>query len=287
MGWCIEDSKGSMFFPIRFKTSVQLSPIELQDEFDAIILAKLQGSLEGVCSRYGYIKAGTLNIVKRSAGKLMKQHFNGYVYFTVICRGEVCNPAKDSIIEAKVMNKNALGILAESYIEGTEAPVLDIIVPKKTAGIISEIDVDTIEIGDMISVKVIGKRFHLNDSKISIIGKVMRESEAQGSDIEEVVDDEGAASESDYSDTGAESDVELDGGDGGEEGNEGGDGDGAEGGAEEGGYNMYENAYEDDFGMGAGSGVDSDSIDGGSVEGSDVGSDAGDDEGAGGFSDND
>ena len=276
-----------MFFPIRFKTSVQLSPIELQDDFDGIILAKLRGSLEGVCSRYGYIKAGTLVIVKRSAGKLIKQHFNGYVYFTVICRGEVCNPAKDSIIEAKVMNKNALGILAESYIEGTAAPVLDIIVPKKTAGIISEIDVDTIDIGDMISVKVIGKRFQLNDSKISIIGKVMRESEVQGSDVEEVVDDDGVASESDYSDTGApESEADED-GVGGGEGAEGVDGADAEGLEEEGGgYNMYDTAYEDDFGMGAGSGADSDSIgnsiDGGSVDGGDG---DGDGEDGGAFSD--
>lgn len=282
--WCIGSQEGGMFFPIRFKTSVQLSPIELQDDFDAIILAKLQGSLEGVCSRYGYIKAGTLAIVKRSAGKLMKQHFNGYVYFTVICRGDVCNPAKDSIIQAKVMNKNALGILAESYIEGTEAPVLDIIVPKKTAGIISEIDVDMIEIGDMISIKVIGKRFHLNDAKISIIGKVMKEAEALGSDVEEVgvVDDDGAASESEYSD-GAGLESEVDGGDDGADG-----GDVAEVGSvvEEGGYNMYDNAYEEDFGMGADGGGDSDdgaSNDGGSADGGDGADD--DDVDDGGFSD--
>jgi DNA-directed RNA polymerase subunit E'/Rpb7 len=174
-----------MFFPVRFKTSVQLSPADLHDDFDTIILQKLRKTLEGVCSRYGYIKTGSLEIVKRSSGKLMKQHFNGYVYFTVICKGEVCNPAKDMVIEAKVVNKNALGILAESYIEGNTVPVLDIIVPKKTAGIISEIDIDDISIGDNVFVMVIGKRFQLNDSKISIIGRVVRDPKSKALEEEE------------------------------------------------------------------------------------------------------
>jgi len=162
-----------MFFPIKFKTSVQLAPVDLRDDFDAVIMAKLRRNLEGICSRYGFIKAGSLEILKRSAGKLMKQHFNGYIQFMVLCKGEVCNPTKDSIIKARVVNKNALGILAESYIEGSDIPVLDIIVPKKTAGIISEIEVEDISIGEDIFIMVIGKRFQLNDKKISIIGRVV------------------------------------------------------------------------------------------------------------------
>lgn len=173
-----------MFFPVRFKTSVQLAPADLHDDFDTIILHKLRKTLEGVCSRYGYIKTDSLEIVKRSSGKLMKQHFNGYVYFTVVCKGEVCNPAKDMVIEAKVVNKNALGILAESYIEGNTVPVLDIIVPKKTAGIISEVDIDDISIGDNVFVMVIGKRFQLNDSKISIIGRVVRDPKSKAMEDE-------------------------------------------------------------------------------------------------------
>jgi DNA-directed RNA polymerase subunit E'/Rpb7 len=195
-----------MFFPIRFKTSVQLAPIDLHDDFDTVILAKLKNTLEGVCSRHGYIKGGSLQILKRSSGKLIKQHFNGYVYFTVMCRAEVCNPANDFVVQAKVVNKNELGICAESYIDGTATPVIDIIVPKKTAGIASEVDVDGISIGDEIFVMVIGKRFQLNDKKISIIGKVVRNPKAASlQDVESIVDDDG------------------DGGDGGD-----GDGDGAD-----------------------------------------------------------
>lgn len=209
-----------MFFPIRFKTSVQLAPTDLHDDFDIVILKKLRKTLEGVCSRFGYIKKNSITIVKRSAGKLMKQHFNGYVYFVVLCKAEVCNPAKDTIIETKVVNKNALGILAESYIEGNKTPVLDIIVPKRTAGIVSEIDVDTISIGDTIHIMVIGKRFQLNDKKISIIGKVVRnpnqaaavnndgENVDEGEDVEAAEDEYGSDSDVGEEEDGEEEDEE-------------------------------------------------------------------------------
>ena len=241
-----------MFFPIRFKTSVQLAPTDLHDDFDVVILGKLQRNLEGVCSRYGYIKPGSLEIIKRSAGKLMKQHFNGYVYFTVVCKGDVCNPAKDTVVEATVVNKNALGILAESHIDDSKTAVLDIIVPKKTAGIVSEIDVDSISIGDKIFVMVIGKRFQLNDTKISIIGKVVRDPKDAPVGPESVVE-EGEGEAGSDSDLAELSDVEDEVEDGEEDPDDG------EG-------NDYDNVdmrdYDDDDDAGLLGGSDDDASDG-------------------------
>lgn len=215
-----------MFLAVKFKTSVQLAPTDLHDDFDIVILSKLQRTLEGVCSKYGYIKRGSLEIVKRSAGKLMKQHFNGYIYFTVICKAKVCNPSKDMVVQAKVVLKNALGILAESYIDDSDIPVLDIIVPKKTAGIVSEIDVDDVNIGETVYITVIGKRFQLNDPKISIIGKIVRdpkeppvitddiieegEEEIESDDAEDVdvSDDEEADADGENADADVEAEVE-------------------------------------------------------------------------------
>jgi DNA-directed RNA polymerase subunit E'/Rpb7 len=209
-----------MIFPIRFKTSVQLGPTELTGDFDDVVLAKLRKNLEGVCSRHGYIRADSIEIIKRSPGKLMKQHFNGYIQFSVLCRGDVCNPAKDTVVEAKVVNKNALGLLAESYIEGDRIPVLDIIIPKKTAGIVSEIDVDDVSIGEKIYVMIIGKQYQLNDTKISIIGRIVRDpkmkqplSPLQPQEGEDVINDgDDAYSESNLSMSDGEG-HEADGGD--------------------------------------------------------------------------
>ena len=54
-----------MFLPIRFKTSIELTPNDLIDDFNTIIQEKLQAKLEGICTRYGYIKPGSLEIVRR------------------------------------------------------------------------------------------------------------------------------------------------------------------------------------------------------------------------------
>lgn len=174
-----EDEVRSMdiFMPIRFRTSVQLSPNELHQEFVSMIQKKLQQNLEGVCSRFGYIRPGSINIVRRSAGNFVKQHFNGHIRFDLLCKAEVCNPAQGMVLKAVVRNKNAMGLLAESFIEieDKNIPVLDIIVPKRAAGIASEIDLDSVEIGDEIYVSVQGKRFQLNDKKISIIGRAIQD----------------------------------------------------------------------------------------------------------------
>jgi len=166
-----------MFFPIRFRTHIQLSPLELSNNFDDIIKNKMKETLEGVCSRFGYIKPGSLQIIKRSAGLFGKQHFNGYIRFDLLCKGEACNPPQGLVVEAVVKNKNALGLLAESsmFINGENIPVLDIIVPKKSNGISSEIDLDEVQIGDNIFIKVMGKRYQLNDTNISIIGRAVKQ----------------------------------------------------------------------------------------------------------------
>lgn len=166
-----------MFLPIKFRTNIQLSPEELSEDLDGYLKNKLQKSLEGKCSRYGYIKPYTLEIIKRSAGMFIKQHFNGYIKYEVLCKGEVCNPANGMIVSATVKNKNALGLLAECVIDidGETIPVLDIIIPKKAAGVLSEIDLDNVNIGDYVHVYVLGKRYQLNDKKISIIGKAVKQ----------------------------------------------------------------------------------------------------------------
>ena len=100
-----------MFLPIRFKTSMQLGPHELYSDIDTVLYDKLRKSLEGVCSRFGYIRPSSIQILRRSAGMFVKQHFNGYIRFEIVCKAEVCNPVNGLTVVAVVKNKNALGIL--------------------------------------------------------------------------------------------------------------------------------------------------------------------------------
>jgi pyruvoyl-dependent arginine decarboxylase (PvlArgDC) len=125
----------------------------------------------------------------------------------MICVGDACNPPKNTIVEAVVKNKNALGLLAESYtvIDGKNLPVLDIIVPKRAAGISSEIDLDSLYIGDTINVMIMGKSYQLNDLKISVIGRGVKSSPASYANVNESVEsDNQEESDENASDTSSE-----------------------------------------------------------------------------------
>jgi DNA-directed RNA polymerase subunit E'/Rpb7 len=164
-----------LFVPIKFKTFVQLTPEELDSKYQERLYEKLRNTYEGICTKFGFIHQNSIEIVKRSCGNCVKQHFNGAIRFDVICRAMTCNPVISSVVEAVVKNKNTLGILAESsvQIENQTVPILDIIIPIKSAGIISDINIDTVSIGDTITVEVMGKKYQMKDKKISIIGRIV------------------------------------------------------------------------------------------------------------------
>ena len=165
-----------LFVPIKFKTHVQLFPAEMDATFQERLLNKIREEYEGICSRFGYIKPNSIEIIKRSCACLQKAYFNGSIRFDVLCRGEVCNPVQGSIVEAIVKNKNQLGILAESYVEldDQKLPILDIIVPIKSAGILSDINLDQLQLGEIIHIEVMGKKYQMKDRKISIIGRAVQ-----------------------------------------------------------------------------------------------------------------
>jgi DNA-directed RNA polymerase subunit E'/Rpb7 len=180
-----------LFIPIKFRTTIILTPSEINRDYETTILTKLKNNYESICSKYGYIKKDTIKIIKRSVGQLKKEHFNSNCYFDVICIAEICNPAQGSIIKCKVKAKNSLGVLAEGYYDNI--PILQIIIPKISAGIQSEINIDTINIGDEIKIEVCGKKYQLFDKHISIIGRAIKSKDEyiKNSIVEEIDENDG------------------------------------------------------------------------------------------------
>jgi len=164
-----------LFIPIKFRTTVTIKPNELDNNFENTILTKLKKNYENVCSKYGYIKNNSIKIIKRTIGIIKNQHFNGNISFDLVCIAEICNPIQGSIIKCKVKAKNSLGLLAEGYYD--KIPILEIIIPKISAGIQSEINIDTINIGQEIKIEVCGKKYQLFDKYISIIGRAIKNKE--------------------------------------------------------------------------------------------------------------
>tara|TARA_Y100000389_G_scaffold68631_1_gene65134 strand:- start:976 stop:1728 length:753 start_codon:yes stop_codon:yes gene_type:complete len=164
-----------LFIPITFTTKLNIKPSEIRTDYNDIFIKKLKTNFEGICTKYGYIKKDSIKIIKRSIGSIISDHFNGNMLFELNCIAEICNPVIGSIAKCKVKNKNTMGLLAQGFYN--ENPVLEVIIPKISAGIKSEIDIDTVNIGDDILIEVCGKKFVLYDKYISIIGKVIKSKE--------------------------------------------------------------------------------------------------------------
>ena len=182
-----------MFMPIKFNTTIILVPSEMTASFDSIIYDKVRHTLENCCSKHGYIKKDTIKIIKRSAGYFKESHLNGNIAYDMSCIAEICNPAQDSIIKCEIIAKNNLGLRAIGMYE--EMAILEVCIPKITSGIQSEVNIDSIKIGDFVNVKVCGKKFTLYDNMISIVGKIIKDKDdiAQVQEIEDgnlSIDDE-------------------------------------------------------------------------------------------------
>jgi len=190
-----------LFIPIKFNTSVQLKPKEIGSNIDEILLLKIKKELENMCSKHGYIKNNSIKVIKRSAGQLVVTHFNGNISYNLQCIAEICNPAQGSILKCRIKAKNALGLLAEGFYDNI--PILQIIIPKLSAGIKSDIDIEKIKIGEEINIEVCGKKFLLYDKYISIIGRAINNNVE---DIKNVVED---ASETEDEDKAATEDDNI------------------------------------------------------------------------------
>jgi DNA-directed RNA polymerase subunit E'/Rpb7 len=164
----------NIFIPTKIKTNIQILPQELTNNISLVVYNKLVQKFEGKCSNYGYIKNNSIKVLKRNYGEFIKEHFNGAIVISVFFSCLVCNPAQHNYLTCKVVVLNNMGIKAE-YRDENNYIIIEALIPRLTAGIISEIDLDKIKEGDIINIEVCGKRLNINDTKIDIIARAIKE----------------------------------------------------------------------------------------------------------------
>lgn len=159
-----------LFIRALLNDNVKLKPKFVTKDSQRYILEKLKKTFEGCCTYHGYIKADSIEIVKVSCGVVKDVTLNGDTLFNTTYYADVCNPIIGSVITAKVVNTNMFGILAENGLDinGKYYPILEIIVAKNANS-----DLDKIKVGALINVEVIGKKYELEDKKITVVGKVV------------------------------------------------------------------------------------------------------------------
>lgn len=120
--------------------------------------------IEGKCILQGFVKPGSVKVQNYSSGIILTDK----ILFNVTIECYVCNPVEGMIINCIADNITKAGIRA--VISKENSPLL-IFVARDHNYMSSYFN--SINENDNIKIKVIGQRFELNDSYISIIAEIV------------------------------------------------------------------------------------------------------------------
>jgi len=138
---------------------------EVNKNIKTKIEEKLKSKYEKKCNINGYVKNNSVRLINLSCGSLKGSN----IEFTIVFQYKVCYPIEGTIINCKVRNVTKAGIRAE-IVEQNEPTPLVIFIARDHNN--NNDDYIGIKENENIDVKIIGKRFELNDSYISVIGEL-------------------------------------------------------------------------------------------------------------------
>jgi len=149
---------------------VVLPIIIIGKNLDEIIEESIKNNFEGKCVVEGYIKPNSSKIIRYSSGVIER---GNNVVFEVIFECDVCFPVEGMLISCIVKNVVKAGIRAESA-NDVPSPVVVFIAKDHH---FNNQQFNETQVDDIITVRVIGQRFELNDKYVSIIGELVKEKE--------------------------------------------------------------------------------------------------------------
>ena len=137
---------------------------KLGNNFEQIILETISRDIDGVCITEGYIKPDSINILQYSSGIVSGKN----CIFEIVFETLICRPFEGMKFKCLVKNVTKAGIRAE--IKETISPVVIFIARDHNY---ANKYFSSIKNDDVITVKVIGIRYELNDKYISVLGELV------------------------------------------------------------------------------------------------------------------
>lgn len=167
-----------IFLSTVLTTRVKIHPSEMTLDVHDAVRTKLANVFEGVCTKFGYIRPGSIHISSLGTNMVEKHTFSGYVLFDVQFECDVCNPCPGDVILAKVKNMNKFGVLCVSGFIDEDmhmASIIEIVIPKCSTTICKNKDlVNQVKIDDMVEIELLGKKMKTSDTKISMVGRIVK-----------------------------------------------------------------------------------------------------------------
>ena len=161
----------NLYNTLQLTDRIILNPSNLNN-IERLIKNKLQKKIGNKCIKDGYVLSNSIQILKRSIGKINTAFFDGSISYNIQYSAKICNPKEGSFIVVDYVDHNKMGILAKK----NNTP-LNIVIPKqlhKNKELFKQID-ELLQQQQNIKLKIqiIGKRFEKDDSEIFVIGKLI------------------------------------------------------------------------------------------------------------------
>lgn len=137
---------------------------QIGNKLDEVIEQYVRDHFEGKCIVDGYVKPSSSKLLRYSSGVIER---GNNVVFDILFECDVCLPVEGMLIPCVVKNVVKAGIRAEIANE-VPSPVVVFISKDHHYNMPQFND---IQVGEIITVKVIGQRFELNDKYVSVIGE--------------------------------------------------------------------------------------------------------------------
>ena len=158
-------SVGSEFSTAVLEKNIILPMTSVGKNIIEILMNAISFQIEGKCISEGYVKPGSSKLISYSAGLIER---GNKISFHVVFSCGVCYPIINSQIQCKIVSITNSGIRAESV---DTIPTCMVIYISRDLNPKDLNETEFVE-GKIISVKVIGKRFELNDAFVSVIAKI-------------------------------------------------------------------------------------------------------------------
>lgn len=166
-----------LFVRSLIRDTVLLKPQFIGANYRDVILRQLQDQYDGACNSHGYVQIGSISIHKVSLGRVEAVSLNGDVSFDVQYFAGICNPTVGSRLPVRVINMNKFGILAHGGVQapdGSFVPVVEAIITRHLNSVaVSDVNLDTVQIGDTVTIEIVGKKFELYERKIAVVARIV------------------------------------------------------------------------------------------------------------------
>ena len=160
-----------LYMPAMITQRIPLSIIYVGNNVKQALEKKISNEIEGKCIVEGYVKPGSCRVVSYSSGELSDSD----VIFEVVTECQVCLPVEGMHIRCVVKNiTESAGIKAET--SDDPSPVVVYIARDHH---FDNSKFNKVKVGDSIMARVIGQRFELNDSYVSVIAELIEDKAAK------------------------------------------------------------------------------------------------------------